>query len=245
MNGKNKKTFKPRSKTSKRRNKTVPMSKRKGAMSSRVLMKPTVQYHANPIPNIMITKFKYNDYFSQSSPGSIVGSAVTYRLNSPYDPLHALGGVTASGWNAVGKLYQNYIVTGCYVTLTFTDPSHDGMWCGIRFRQQGDNSATGEDFITLKNTKQTFVKPLNNTGSQHVSHSFFIRPWVLTSGSKEAYMDEVQNSASTSAVPINDYILMDVFSLNTNATASTVNCSVQLTYITKLWNPVYLPQSSL
>lgn len=210
--------------------------KRKSVMG-KGLMRPTIAYHADALPRIMVTKFNYCDAYTLATNAvSTVNSVVTYRLNSPQDPLYAVGGSSCQGWGIAQSYYSNYIVTKALVRVTFTDPSADGLWCGIRFRQASDNDPTGEGIIQLKNTQQTFIRQINNTGSQTQKFKFDIQPWVLNSKDRKSYMYEQDNSAVTTGNPANDNILMDIFTLNFNASAQNLNVIIEIDYVTKLYN---------
>lgn len=205
------------------------------------LMKETIAYHADALPRILVTKFTYSDVQTLSTNALqtvSAGGSIPYRINTPYDPYYLAGGSSAQGWGIATSYYGNYIVTGAKINVTFSDPSADGMWCGIRFRQALNNDPIGESLLTLKNTQQTFCKAINNSGDQVQSFDFFVRPWVLGSKDRKSYMYEDDNAAATNAIPANDLYVFDAFVMNQNASAQTIQCIVTIKYIVKLYNRV-------
>lgn len=199
----------------------------------------TVAYQPDVMPRQMKTAFHYStDGTFSTNAFSTVNSVGTFRLNTPQDPDYAIGGSSAQGWGIAQTYYGNYLVTGAIVKVIYSDPSADGIVVGVRFRQNSNNTPAGETLTNLQNTQMTYLKHLNNTGSQVCSFKYYIKPWVLTAKDYLYYKNDDNAQAVTTTIPANDNCLMDIFAINQNASAQTVNFRIMITYITKLWNRV-------
>ena len=64
-----------------------------------------------PFPRVLLTQCKYSGEGQINLVGGLgIATAVTFRMNSIYDPYYALGGQTVAGHAALSAIYSSYLV---------------------------------------------------------------------------------------------------------------------------------------
>lgn len=190
-----------------------------------------------PFPRVLYTRAKYGDFGTLTAPTAGVAVATVYRLNSIYDPFFSVGGRTCVGWQALSGLYRRYLVLGAKITVSFNNPSADGQRVGIRLRIAGGNTAVGNSMQDITEKEMTYVKGLNDTGSQKCGFSLFVRPWTLMGISKLEYM--ANSSAYTSLMngnPAADSCFADIFLINPVTGGTTVNYMTRIVYYVQCYD---------
>lgn len=163
----------------------------------------------------------------------------TYNLTGPYDPrIQALGGQPIQ-WDIVSPQYERYQVLGCYFYITFSNPSHDGMFVGYRVRGSTNSievySKTIDQIKEMELTQSRFI---NNTGKQVVTFKGYVKPWVILGLNKFQYFDAVYSAQTTSIPTVN--VILEPFALHTvsGEESATIRCTVSLRYLVKFTNKI-------
>lgn len=82
-----------------------------------------------PFPLIRFAKLRYyEEILINPTSGSV--SAVGYRANGMYDPLHSTGGHQPMGFDQLMLLYDHFEVYGSKITASFL-PNGDQYHCGV------------------------------------------------------------------------------------------------------------------
>lgn len=169
-----------------------------------------------------------------SSTGNSSGSAQIWRLNSLFDPDYTGVGHQPLWFDEIKALgYTNYLVHGCEVTLTFTDPSADGMYVAYGLDTPALDDPIASVFHDyLKEYPRTLVKYINNTGSQKVTDKFYVNCAKACNVSKIRYNTNPDYSSLTTGNPSKSPIIQCVCgAINpSNASTPTVQCTVKLRY---------------
>lgn len=100
-----------------------------------------------------------------------LGTYYRFRLNSLYDPDVTGTGHQPYQYDTLTAIYQSYIVKKCFVDLTFTDPTADGVWVGWTWHSS-DSSTDDPSTLLLEEMIERanfYCAPLNNTGAQTVT----------------------------------------------------------------------------
>lgn len=191
-------------------------------------------------PRILYSRLKFTDDI-QITCSNTFATALTYRLNSIYDPRYASGGRTCVGQPALASLYGNYLVLGAKVQLSFCNPTQDGLRVGYRLRINGDNPVSAGYLQTVSEQPLTYISGLNNTGSQKKNFNLYVKPWTLIGTDKATYLSNIAtNGAAISANPTS-YCWIDIFAVNPYVTTSqTVDVLVKIVYYVKFYNRIAL-----
>lgn len=85
-------------------------------------------------------------------------SAVTFSLNSAYDPLTTgAGDVQPYGYNSLALLYGNYIVESVHVTACFFAPSVNGVLVGLNVDGSSPSTATMDQWLQKPTVMYDFL----------------------------------------------------------------------------------------
>lgn len=242
--------------TKKGKGRRVPASKVSGKMVDKSLRERDFTFRGSqnnnikpePFPRVLLTRAKFCQnlgYITAGAGGT--ATAVSYRLNSVYDPAFALGGGSVAGWTVLNSAYSNYWVMGCKIIVSFSDPEADGVRVGCTLRLDGANAASGKSLEALGATPNTYISAINNTGNQAKTFNLYVKPWSLIGISKHEYL---ANSASYSSAMNNNPAVpcyMDIFCVKNDGSgvAVKVNCVVKVVYYTKFYNRKELSQAYL
>lgn len=231
MNGaKPKKRYTKRTKTTKR-------SAKKSRKPRNVLGSGSVKTVSirNYFPLRTKGRFQYEEDFAINT-GALTLQAVTeytYRLGSVYDPRFELGGGQPLNISTLLLLYSVYRVEKVYCKVQYYNPNKDGLLVGVRVRALGDANPTETLPIDAlrENTDTIRIKPINDTGSQVSTFSFWVYPWQVLGVSKATYLADNVYSSASSTNPSN-YVMLDPFVVCTNGTDGIIRCSVSIDYYT-------------
>lgn len=127
---------------------------------------------AMPFPMRWDGQLTYGVNVTLTTAGSTsLGTYYRFRLNSLYDPDVTGTGHQPYQYDQLTAIYQSYIVKSCYVDLTATDPTADGVWVGWSWHSS-DSSNDDPSTLLLEDMleRPNFTCfPLNNTGAQTVT----------------------------------------------------------------------------
>lgn len=110
-----------------------------------------------------------NVSLSTTNSAPTFGTETSFRLNSLFDPEFAVGGHQPYGYDQITPFYSRYMVHAVDVEFTFSDPSSDGLYASVYFKNFYDTSTLQGSSISAASERPTnWVRPINNTGSQVV-----------------------------------------------------------------------------
>lgn len=221
---------KPRSKSSAKRRPT------RRTASKRSVVNPARKSEA--FPRVFFTRMRYSN-FETGSTGATpdLAQRTVYRANAPYDPYYAGGGSSCQGLGTLQNVYANMICYAAKITVTFNDPSADGLYVGVRLRQNAQNDTLNSGITALQSQPMTYIKRLCNTGKQSCSFSLYVPVYKLLAINKLSYkVNNDQYASATNAVPASDKALFDVFWVAPNATSITTQYTITIIHYCKFYN---------
>lgn len=208
-----------------------------------------------PFPTKLKTRLKFSSDLGTIAVPALGGANWhTYRCNSIYDPDLTGFGRTVCGWSVLDQIYARYLVTGCKITVSFSNPTADGVRVGVRLRHANSLPTAGTTLAQLTEQPMTYISGLNNTGSQNKTFNFFVRPWDLIGISKLEYMANTNGySAAMNLMPVppnqaaGDGCVFDIFTVNGSILSpqANVDCVVKIVYYTTLYNRKALSSTAI
>lgn len=242
--GKQKATFarKPRSdKGSKRK----PYTKRKPA-KGKAQVKTQTQKGYLPFGVRYNTRLPYVENFSIDAVGTGGASSIgnTFRANSMFDPRFQLGGHQPLQYDGMTAAYERVWVWGAKVVLTFSNPLHDGMWCGYRVRNSTNPVTTaGKNIEYIQEMRDSHVRPINNSGKQTQTFTFYVNNAKTLGISKAQYSDLDYSHPTATGNPLVD-VLIEPFAVHTVfEEESNIRVNIKITYFGQFTNPISATQS--
>lgn len=184
-------------------------------------------------------KFPYSESYAITSNGSdgVSTFGYSYNLTGPYDPRLELGGLQPIQWDQVYPQYERYWVRGAKVSVTYSNPSHDGALVGVRVRSSTNTTiaTSGRTVDELKELESTRSRWIMNTGNQVANFSFYVRPWEVIGIGKMQY-GNIEYSSQTNNNP-QVYPVLEPFVLHSVAEqVLTIRCTVRITYYVQMTN---------
>lgn len=180
--------------------------------------------------------------------GNSSGNSQVWRLNSLFDPDYTGTGHQPLYYDQIITLgYTNYLVHGCKVTLTFTNPSADGMYVAYGLDTPAlDDSIANVFHDYLKEYPRTMVRYINNTGSQKTTASFYVNNAKACNVSKLRYNANPDYSAGTGSSPTKSPVVQCVCGAidPSNGSTPTVQVTVKLTFLTEFFDSDNYPSPS-
>jgi len=172
-----------------------------------------------------------------TAPTTYTTAAISYRLNSPYDPDVGIGGNSARQFSALAGIYGKYVVTRANVVLRFSNSNADSHFVGYSVRRSNQTVRSGlidRQVMVLENSA---LSPMMSTDKQEVVFRFSVPigvPWGIK---QERLYDESAYQSATTADPANQVIL-DVLTYDTSATASNSYVSIAIQYETEFFEQI-------
>lgn len=219
-----------------------PDSKKSKPIFASINRAPLVK--AQPFPRVLRTQVKYAGTKDLTNSIFFTATSNVYRLNSIHDPDQTGGGKTVAGHAALAGIYGRYLVTNAKVSLRFYDPSADGVKVGCRLRLRANGATSGQTTGDIVNQPMTYFSGLADSGRQVKTFELNVKPWFLMGLSKLEYMANTSKySSAIAASPGDDYCWMDVFAIDANGVATTVNYTIKIVYTVELYDRLYLAAS--
>ncbi|AYP28728.1 MAG: capsid protein [Cressdnaviricota sp.] len=195
----------------------------------------------NPFPRRWVCKMRYSDTLTLTTgSGGVFGTSVNFALNDIYDPYTAFGGHSAYGFDQMKTLYSRFIVRGCLVEITFSDPSVDGLVAGCLVQSHsGVGSISGISVDYIKEQPYSWTKCINNTGSQIVKFKQYFPVHSIEGLSKVQYETNLASYSGTgsSAPSYVPFIQLGAAS-DRAASGETLISRVMLTYYAEWYMPI-------
>lgn len=193
-----------------------------------------------PFPRVLLTRCKYSAAGVRITPlGVDVTAGNTYRLNSIWDPLFAVGGRTVTGHAQLASIYGKYWVMGAKVSVSFNNPKDDGIRVGCRLRIEGGTTSLAQNLSTVSEQPMCYLQGLNDSGSQRKTFNFYVKPWTLCAVSKLEYLANSERYSSViNGNPLGavNSCVMDVFAVDPNSATNTVDYNIKIEYFTKFYS---------
>lgn len=212
---------------------TKPRRGRRAGRSTGFINKTVqVQRGVYTMPNEYYAKLKFVESFPISADGAsgVASILYSYRTNGAFDPRLELGGGQPLFYDTFAPYYKRVCVYGAYLKITFSNPLYDGMYVGVRIRNDNDTYITsGTTLNNMQTLPNTRIKPLNNTGSQVVVFKGWIDNPKLFGITKSNYMSELQFQHGISSNPADEGII-EPFAIHSVGEVSTVRCNVEIIY---------------
>lgn len=187
----------------------------------------------------MNTTLVYADQFTLTSANStnLFGAERSFRLSDLYDPDFTSTGHQPYGFDQIKAFYSNFIVKSCDVEVTFSDPSTDGLYVGVMGKSYYDSSTLVGSSISNQIEKQvSWVKALNNTGSQVVRFNHHYDMAALNGLTKTQYLsDTSQFGARVSATPASVGYLSLAVADPASSSGQTVKVTIKMAFNTQFF----------
>lgn len=207
--------------------------------------RPTVQRGYLPLGRTYFAKLPYVENFAISCDGTTGLStvALSFSSNNVYDPQLEVGGHQPLQYDILAAHYERVWVWGAAVTLTFTNPTFDGMWVGYRVRSQTNSTASSAQTLSyLQETRDTAIRPLNNTGSQTTVFKFYVSNPKVFGINKQQYSNLEYSHTAAASPAVQNYI--EPFGIHSvSGETGVVRVNVKITYYCQFTNPISEPQN--
>lgn len=154
-----------------------------------------------------------------------------YRLNGCFDPRVALLGHQPRWWDQLTPLYNKYRVTSANVSVTFHDPSSDGVFVGLNVYDSAitNNSISGRQMEDIRERKLATVYPVMNTGKQSKTLNFHMPISKILGLTEAQYNSDVGTEALVIADPVKQAYLQ-VFVIAPTTGITPISVSIKITY---------------
>lgn len=204
--------------------------------------RPTIQRGYLPFGREYFARLPYVENYYISANGSSGTTTVerVYATNDLWDPRYGTlnGGHQPLQYDALAAHYERVWTHACSVVLTFSNPTADGLWVGYRCRGSTNTQSTsGQTLEHIQETRDTAIRPLNNTGSQSCTFKFYIQNHKLL-GITKTQFGNLEYSHSTAGQP-SVWGLIEPFAVNTiDGTTATVRYNIKITYYCQFTNQI-------
>lgn len=195
----------------------------------------------SPFPPTYSCKMRYCETFtSTTGVAGVFPVPQAMSLNSLYDPDITGFGHQPYGYDQMTALYRRYLVSGVKVDITFTDPSADGMVCGVMVQSSGaGGSLSGIQPAIIKEQPLSWICPINNTGSQ-VRHFRQYLPLPKIEGLKRVQWiaNQDQYGALVTASPTLQPTIQFAAASDAGSAGATLKCRIELTYYVRFYDRI-------
>ncbi len=195
-----------------------------------------------PFPRILHTRMKFAEARELTQVFADTAVFITYRVNSIWDPNVTIGATsrTTVGHTAMTTLYDDYLVTGCKIVLSFYDSSTAGNVVGVKVRIAGAGSVSGQSVRQLIEQPLVYTKRLSNlTGANSKQIVLYVKPWSCLGISKLEYMTNTSKySANMAANPsaADGVAFIDVFLVNKDIASPAMEYQIKMIYNVTLFH---------
>lgn len=199
-----------------------------------------------PFPAKYICKHHYRESLTLTAGAvGVFGTETGYSLNDVFDPRFSAGGHQPYGRDTMATIYGRYKVLGCKVKIVFTDPSADGVVCGVAATTTSDGfSLTGNSYEIGTEKPNVWSAPVNNTGVQTVTFEKYFDIAKFLGMTKSQYRNDMFHLGSSAGTTPASLALIRVANLDLRAAgAPTVLATVDLDYYVQWYDRLTLGQS--
>lgn len=177
--------------------------------------------------------------------GNTFGTEQVFNLNNLYDPDFSGTGHQPYGFDQITPLYLRYKVDAAKVSLTFTDPSADGIVVGALAQPpQVGTTLQGMSIDRAAETPLCAVKRINNSGKQVVTISAYLPIHKLCGLSKLQFAadTDLYTSGVGTGPALIPALRVAVASIRNNLT-DTIFCTAKIRYYATFFERTNLAQS--
>lgn len=214
----------------------------KPAISNSNSYKNTIQRGYLPFGSSYYFKLPYSSTHVLTSLNTALAATFQFNLGSCFDPQTSIGGHQPFQWDQISPLYTNYRVLATKYEVTFSDPTIDGMWCGVQVRNPESTTAGGQTLDYIRERRLTNMQPINNTGSQKKKFEAYVELHKLYGETKNQWMNNAANKASVNGNPATTPLL-ELLLVNPLSDIGTITVNVRIIYYGVLTEPVTVAQS--
>ncbi len=204
----------------------------------------------NLLPRRTMKKLSYVSCYSQTtgSSGATSAAAVTFSLNSAYDPEFSGTGRQPYGWDQITLFYNRYIVHQCNIKVTATTIGATADVIVCYFVQPSTSSSAS---LTSTAVEQVIEKPMvgsvivsSSGNARNSQFSLSVRPWEVEGITREQYLESLSDYMATiSANPSKQPTFGTVTGSPSGASGTSVTFVVELEYLVELTQPNILASS--
>jgi len=224
--------------TSKKRNTRRTPYKRR-ATTQIATTRPTVQRGYLPFGTKFYAKLPwcYNGNFTVGSNG-LTDVPIRISLNSMFQPHHNVTDTQPLQYDVMALHYERVWVYGAKVTITFSDPSTDGISVGYRVRANTNSVSTaGRAFTHIQELRDSKWRNIHNTGNQSARFTFYAQNHNVIGIDKKQYSN-LEYSHTTGANPA-VFSWLEPFAFNKNTSGDIIyNLNIKVTYYGMFTNPI-------
>lgn len=202
-------------------------------------------FSKSPFQNSYSCKLNYSETFTLTTGvGGIFGTEQIYGLNNLYDPNYSGTGHQPYGYDQLSPLYRIYMVFGCKINLTITDPSADGMVVGAVI-QPSNGTATVATYTpdVIKERPGAVTRVINNTGSQRSYITQYIPNHKLEGVSRPMWNARSEYASTVGAGPASEQFLRIAVGSDAGQMSQTVKVRIYITYYCKFFDRITQSQS--
>lgn len=202
--------------------------------------RPTVQRGYLPLGRTYFAKlpYVYNTYLETDGTTGLSNVPFTINANCVYDPLYNVGGGQPLQYDIMAAHYERVWVWGVKVSLTFSNPTGDGMYVGYRVRGATNSMTTINRTLThIQELRDCAIRPINNSGSQTTTFNFYVSNPKLFGITKAQYSN-LDYSHTTNSIPA-VFGWIEPYGINTIAgTTYSIRVNLKATYYCQFTNPI-------
>jgi len=193
----------------------------------------------DPFKPFQVVRLNYGSNYTMTCPATGLADEWTFRTNSIYDPDFTFLGKQPYGRDQIANLYSKYKVMGLEAKITFNDPSADGLFCGVSVTPSTTGATLAHSYGTLIERPWTIVKTISNSGSQERVINLKFDAHKCFGVTKTMYKGDSIYSALMGSNPSTEaYLRLFAGNMNSASPASTINISVEITYITYVYDRI-------
>lgn len=200
-----------------------------------------------PFPVVKNFKLDYACTKNLTTGSGVFGTEKIFRLNSLYDVDYSDLGHQPYGYDQVAAIYNKYRVNAVKIEANFTNPSADGITCGLLITPPNDGTTIqGLSISTVSEKMFGVTKDVNNTGSQKVTIVGYMPMHKLLGITKQQHAgDTSQYLAAVSANPTLSPFARFAISNSDESSITSNTCTVHIKFrfYCTLYEPVVLAAS--
>lgn len=221
-------------------------SKSYGGNLTAITMGNSVGLRGFPFPLRKNCKLQYTaTHILSTGAVSVFGAEQTYRANSLYDPDQTGIGHQPYGFDTLATMYARYKVNGVRLDLGLSDPSADGIVCGLSVRpKNGGSTLAGLTMDVLREKPGVFLWPINNSGRQEMKFTKYFPMDRLMGKTKSQFKAATEFVTSLCTNNPTDEAYLSLAVCDPRGTGGlTLIVFVRLTYYCTFYDRITLPQS--
>lgn len=198
-----------------------------------------------PPQKYVTMKFAESGALTTGTTQNLFGDNRLFLLNAIFAPKVSSPQFRAQGFDQIKSIYKRHKVWGAKVSITFSNPSIDGLWVGFRPAQHDNVDYISAEYLGPSLMKRwTVCKPINNTGSQVVKYTRMFNIANLQGLTKDQFSADNGDYVGTETANPTKAPYIEFTVCNTASTVSaTIVYQIQIEYIVQLYDRQVLTNS--